>query len=232
MLYVLQPKVDSKGECYGRALQHLLTGIYLSELCLIGLFGARKAAGPSTLMIILLVATIVYHSILSRILTSVKANLAVNEEGETVPLLAAEEGHAEHIERHASRSKPVDIGLSRLPSFVAEPIARTVESYIASTQNTVRSWMNDPSAREDEDEVHYTDEEMRTAYLNPALTSKTPKLWLVKDEVGVSKHEIEENEAVGISATDDGAFLDSQNRIRWAQDDFSKIPIFKTPVKY
>jgi calcium permeable stress-gated cation channel len=229
---VLQPKVDSKGECYGRALQHLLTGIYLSELCLIGLFGARKAPGPSTLMIVLLVATIVYHSVLNRVLKCVKANLAVNEEGETVPLLAAEEGNAEHIENHASRYKSADIGLSRLPSSVSEPIARAVESYIASTRNTVRSWMSDPSARESEDEVQYTDEEIRTAYLNPALTSKTPKLWLVKDEMGVSTHEIEENESVGITSTDEAAFLDSHNRVCWEQDDFGRVPIFKTPVNY
>jgi calcium permeable stress-gated cation channel len=183
-------------------------------------------------MVILLIATIVYHSILNRILTSVKANLAVNEEGETVPLLAAEEGNAEHYETHASRSRSADIGLSKLPHSVSEPIARMVKSYIASTQTTAKSWLNDPSTTEEEDDVHYTDEEMRTAYLNPALTSKTPKLWLVKDEMGISKHEIEENEAAGISATDEGAFLDSQNRIRWFEGDFSKIPIFKKPAKY
>lgn len=228
----MQTKVDSKGECYGRALQHILTGVYLSELCLIGLFGARKAPGPSTLMIILLIGKIVYHIIVNRILTSVNSNLAVSEDGETVPLLAAEEGHGEQQGHHASRPASADIRLSILPRSVSEPIAESVKSYIASSQKSARSWIEDPSAREDEDEVHYTDDEMRAAYLNPALTSKTPKLWLVKDEMGVSKHEIEENEAVGISTADDGAFLDSENRIQWAQDDFSKVPIFKTPIKY
>ncbi len=232
MLYVLQPKVDSKGECYGRALQHMFTGVYLSELCLIGLFGARKAPGPSTLMIILLIATIIYHTALNHVLTSVEANFAISEEGETVPLLAAEEGNGDNIGHHVSQRKPADIGLSRVPSSISEPIAGVVESYIDSTRDTIKSVMNDPSARIDEDEIHYTEEEMRTAYLNPAMTSKTPKLWLVRDEMGVSKHEIEENEAVGIDATDEGAFLDSQNRIRWAQDEFSKVPIFKKPVKY
>jgi calcium permeable stress-gated cation channel len=232
LLYVLQPKVDSRGECYGRALRHLITGIYLSELCLIGLFGAREAPGPSALMIILLIATIIYHSILNRVLTSVKANIAVNEEGEAVPLLAAEEGNAEHVEHNASRSKAADIGLSQLPSSISEPVAKAVGSYIASSRSRVRSWMNDPSARQPEDEIQYTDEEIRTAYLHPALTSKTPKLWLVRDEAGVSTHEIEANEAVGIAATDEGAFLDPRNRVVWAQDDFGRVPIFKIPVNY
>jgi calcium permeable stress-gated cation channel len=232
MLYVLQPKIDSKGECYSRALQHLLTGVYLSELCLIGLFGARKAPGPSTLMILLLIATILYHSMINHILTSVKAKLAVNEEGETVPLLAAEEGDAGHSGGHASKSGSDDVGLSRFPRFVADPIAKIVRSYISSTQTTVKSWLNDPSTREDESEVQYTEDQMRKAYLNPALTSETPKLWLVRDEMGISKHEMEENEAVGISTTDEGAFLDPRNRVRLEEHDFSRIPIFKKPVKY
>ena len=231
LLYAIQTKIDTKGDAHGRALQHTFTGVYLAELCLIGLFGARQAPGPSTMMIILLIATILYHIILNRILTSVEGNVAVTE-GETEPLLAAEEGNAEDTGYHASKSGPAGIGLSKLPLFVSRPIAEAVESYIASTQETVSSWLNDPSAREDDHEVHYTEEEMRTAYLNPALTSGTPKLWLVNDEMGISKHEIEENEAVGIPATDDGAFLDPQNRVRWTQDDFSKVTIFKRPVEY
>lgn len=204
----------------------------MSELCLVGLFGARKAPGPLALMVILLIITILYHVVLNRVLASVKKNFATSQEGETIPLLAAEEGDAEPTEIHPSKSEPAHIGLSMLPRFVAEPIASTVEAYLASTRDTARSWINDPSTREDEDEVHYTDDEVNKAYLNPALTSKTPKLWLAKDEAGVSKHEIAENEAAGISATDEGAFLDSQNRVRWEQDDFSKVPIFKKPVKY
>lgn len=209
----------------------MFTGVYLSELCLIGLFGARKAPGPSTLMVVLLIATILYHVTLNRILTSVKANLTVSE-GETAPLLAAEEGHAEDAERRGSSFGPADIGLSRLPVSVAAPIGRVVESHISSSQKMVRAWINDPSTREDDEEVQYTEDEMRKAYLHPALTSQTPTLWLVKDEMGISRQEVEANEAVSISATDEGAFLDSQNRVRWMQDDFTKVPIFKQPVKY
>lgn len=232
LLYVIQTKVDSKGECYGRALQHILTGAYLSELCLIGLFSARKAPGPSTLVVILLLATILYHSMLTHILISLKKNFTSSEEGETVPLLADEEDTTENNESHSSRTKSVEIGLSRLPLSISVPLARILMSYVASGRDTMKSWMSDPSARESEDGVHYTENEIEDAYVNPAVISKTPKLWLVRDELGVSKKEIEMNEAVGISSTDSGAFLDSHNHVRWVQDDFSKVPIFKTPVKY
>ena len=199
---------------------------------MIGLFGAREAPGPSALMVILLIITILYHTILNRVLVSLKRNFALNEEGETAPLLAAEEVNAEPGESLTLTSETGKADLPGLPRFVSEAIGGPVVSYVVSARNTTRSWINDPSTREDEDELSYTDEEMNKAYLNPAVTSETPKLWLAKDRVCVSKQEVAENEAVGISATDEGAFLDSQNRVRWEQDDFTKVPIFKRPVKY
>ena len=54
MIYVIQTKVDTKGEAYKRALQHIPTGIYIAELCLIGLFGLRKAGAQTALMVVLL----------------------------------------------------------------------------------------------------------------------------------------------------------------------------------
>lgn len=228
LLYVIQPKVDSKGECYARALQHLTTGVYLSELCLIGLFGARKAAGPSTLMVIFLLATVVAHALFDRIMRPLELYLAVDRDGEEA-LLLAEEGAEEERNEDPAASHVGRLGLHRLPERMSSPMARYLESYISASRRQARDWLNDPSSggeRED-DPAALTDEEMQTAYLNPALTSKMPKLWLVKDESGVSKHEVAENEAVGIKSTDEGAFLDSGNHVRWQQDDFSKVPIFK-----
>lgn len=197
-----------------------------------GLFGARNAPGPSALMLILLIVTILYHITLNRILVSLERSVAPNGEEETVPLLAAEEINAESGEGHSSTSESGRIDLLGLPRFVSEAIGGRVVSFVDSARNSARSWINDPSAREGEDEVSYTDEEVNKAYLNPAITSKTPKLWLAKDRVGVSKQEIAENEDVGISTTDDGALFDSENRLRWEQDDLSKVPIFKRPVRY
>jgi calcium permeable stress-gated cation channel len=213
----------------------MLTGVYLSELCLIGLFGARKAPGPSILLVILLVATILYHILLNQILRSAKMNLALREDGELAPLLPAEDNVAEPDAGQPLRSKRAQIGLTMLPLSVSEPIASLVESYIASSQSLFRSWMNDPAGRgdeEEEEEIQYTEEEVAKAYQNPALTSQTPKLWLVKDEVGISEQQMEENEAVGIATTNQGASLDARNHIVWEQGDLSRIPIAKKPVEY
>ena len=227
-MFVIQTKVDTKGEAYARALQHILTGVYLSELCLIGLFGVRKASGPSTLIVILFVGTIVYHIALNRHLKPLEQYLPpdLQPEDEETPLLVADDESAPDVDQPESRIRRVAHG--RVPEPVLNPVAQFLEPHVFETHHTLKSWFEDP---EDEPPT-YKDEDLRTAYLNPALTSKTPKLWLVKDEMGVSRREIEENEAAEIPSTDDGAFLDEKNNIGWSVEDFSKVPIFKMPVRY
>ncbi|OCL10131.1 DUF221-domain-containing protein [Glonium stellatum] len=228
-LFVIQPKIDSKGQFYTRALQQLLTGVYIAELCLIGLFGARKATGPSILTAILFLASVVYHytmnSQLSPLETYLPADLHNDDDDEDTPLLAAAE------EGTASESRVQRIGQEvRIPKQVLDPIASFFEPHIFASYKAMKAWLG--SSHDDEDDLpQYSDEELRTAYLNPAFTSKTPKVWLARDEMGISKQEIRENEAVGISTTDEGAWLDEKNRVEWDVEGFN-VPIFKVPVKY
>ena len=70
-LFVFGNKVDMKGEAYSRALQQLTTGVYLSTICLIGLFaigtsGSASSAGPLVLMIVFLVVVIVFQVLTDR----------------------------------------------------------------------------------------------------------------------------------------------------------------------
>ena len=230
LLFVIQSKIDTKGESYARALQHLLTGVYLSELCLIGLFGLRNAPGPLVLIVILLIITVVYHITMNEHLGPLERYLPTDlqAEDEERPLLEAEEGSATQGMDNEPESRIEHIGRGRVPERVLEPVAEFLEPHIFASYHALKSWFEDPQGELPE----YSEEELRTAYSNPALTSKTPKLWLVRDEMGISKHEIQENEKEGISSTDDGATLDERNRVVWPMDDLTKVPIFKMPVKY
>lgn len=227
LLFVMQTKVDTKGESYTRALQHLLTGVYLSELCLIGLFGLHEAPGPSLLMAILLVVTIIYHLTMNRHLSPLEKYLPADlqAEDEEQPLLEADDDSAgeTHPESRIER-----LGHGRVPAPVLEPVAAFFEPHIFASHQALKPWFQDL----EDDLPEYSDEDIRTAYMNPALTSKTPKPWLVRDEMGISNHEIAENEAAGIPSTDEGASLNDKNEIVWAMDDLTKVPIFKMPVKY
>ncbi|OCK77469.1 hypothetical protein K432DRAFT_384671 [Lepidopterella palustris CBS 459.81] len=93
--------MDIKGECYTRALQQLLTGDYIAELYLAGLFCTRKATGTSILTAILFIGTVIYHFTMNRHLSQLEiclpADLHPEPEGgngETSLLAAAEEGNA------------------------------------------------------------------------------------------------------------------------------------------
>lgn len=230
LLFVIQTKIDSKGQFYTRALQQLLTGVYIAELCLIGLFSARKATGPSILTAILFLGTVVYNYTMNRHLgpleTFLPADLQNEDDDEDTPLLtAAEEGAA-------TESRVQRIGQEiRIPKQVIEPLASFFEPHIFASHKVMRAWLAS-SHDDEEDPPQYSDEELRTAYLNPVFTSKTPKVWLARDEMGVSKREVRENEAAGIPATDEGAWLDEKNRVRWDEEGFRNVPIFKVPVKY
>jgi len=59
--YVLTNNIDTQGAAYAKALQHLMIGVYLAEICLIGLFAINTSPGPIAMMGAFLGLTIVYH---------------------------------------------------------------------------------------------------------------------------------------------------------------------------
>ncbi|KAK3061748.1 hypothetical protein LTS18_005527, partial [Coniosporium uncinatum] len=231
LLFVIQPKVDTRGEAYAKALQHILTGVYLSELCLLGLFSIKDAPGPAVLVALLLFLTIFYQIALNRFLKPLEKFLPnqLRPEDEEAPLLDGEDDEDRGLhDPHAGSRLQSALG-SWLPSLVVNPLARFLEPHVYDEHNGLRSWFEDADADEPPE---YTEDEYKNAYLNPALSSKTPKLWLVRDEMGVSRREIGLNEKMGIAATDEGATLDGKNGVVWPKDNLEECPIFKVPKKY
>lgn len=232
-IYVYQTKIDTRGESYKRSLQQMMTGIYLAELCLIGLFSARQATAQTALMILLLVATALGNFILDRVLRPLEVLLGVDVWTEMeVPLLAEEDGispdddAALHVASHNRR-----LGLNRLPRPIADVLSLFFDGIISASESKTRTWLTEPSARQDgaEDQPELSEEEVRGAYVNPAFTAKTPKLWIPRDPTGaVSKEEIRENEEVGIQCTDESASVDEKGSLLWERD-FQKVPIWKAP---
>ena len=220
LLYVVQVKVEARGVCYALAVQHLMTAVYLSELCLFGLFMLKSAAGPAALMVILLVGTVIYHVVVNRYLEPMEKYLSLDK-----PMLD-EEDQGLLIMSHARK---LDIP-EKLPLVLMDPLAPLLEPWFFDPKDTLRPYLQDPA--DDDDTPRYLDDEVKNAYLNPALTSKMPKAWIPKDAHGVSKNEISENDEAGIPMTDEGAELDENGKLIWDKDDFSTVPIFKIPKNY
>lgn len=84
LLYVYSSNLDTRGLCYPRALKQTLTGVYLAEICLIGLFGLKGAYGPLILMFGLVIFSALFHislnDALSPLLYNLPRTLAAEEE--------------------------------------------------------------------------------------------------------------------------------------------------------
>ncbi|KAL7792150.1 hypothetical protein V8C37DRAFT_410116 [Trichoderma ceciliae] len=84
LIYVLDTTTDSKGLFYPRALQQLIIGLYLAEICLIGLLILNQAFGPMGLVLALLIFTSLIHFLLrdaiSRLMWSLPQTLTLEEQ--------------------------------------------------------------------------------------------------------------------------------------------------------
>ncbi|KAK4182390.1 hypothetical protein QBC35DRAFT_173186 [Podospora australis] len=75
LIYVFDTRHDTKGLFYPQALMHLLFGLYVAEICLVGLFALKKAIGPLLLIMLFLIFTCLVHVSLSSALSPLLYNL-------------------------------------------------------------------------------------------------------------------------------------------------------------
>ncbi|KIX02981.1 uncharacterized protein Z518_06531 [Rhinocladiella mackenziei CBS 650.93] len=250
-LFVLGNKVDLKGEAYSKALKHLLTGVYLAALCLIGLFavGCSKSAsssGPLAIMVVFLVVLIAFQFILDRALVPLEQTLPLDLlSGNRYSTILVEQSMDKHqlkqenmeagtssrgnpvpdpakAESGALRPKKTPVGLVRQR---IEPLAHKFyesnKAIVAVSRSESESWM--PT---------YTSEEYERAYLNPAITCPAPVIWLAKDQCGVSRLMVQENREAGIESTDNQAELDEKNKLVWQEEQVREAPLWERAVKY
>ncbi|KAI0533422.1 hypothetical protein GGR58DRAFT_114691 [Xylaria digitata] len=222
LFYVMQPKIDTKGQAYTLALRQLLTGVYIAELVLIGFFGLRKAEGPSIMMGVLFVVTILYDVLMNKYLTPLEKLLQTD-------LISP----AERVNEATPLLSSVEEGWGNRP-VVEYPIKPTARPRASTSHSFMKSWVRGERdyGIEEHDVPEYTEEELERAYLHPALTAPAPVMWMARDPVGASKNEIRETEECGLKASDEGAWLDESRIVRWDVHEFEKVPVWKKVVKY
>lgn len=192
--------------------------------------GARKAKVQTALMVVLLVLTAILNLVLDRMLRPLELYLGVDIwQEQEVPLLAQEDGldpndeAALHGASHARR-----LGLKKLPDPLPRVLSDFFDGFILAGREQAKYWLSDPSLAREGNVEPLKEEDIEKAYLSPALVSKTPKLWIPSDKLGVSKQEKELNEATGIPTTDEAAEVDDEGRLHWDHD-FEHVPIYKKP---
>lgn len=61
LLYIQKEAPDMRGACYPRALFQTIVGVYIGQICLLGLFAVGTGWGPIVLQVIALVVTVFVH---------------------------------------------------------------------------------------------------------------------------------------------------------------------------
>lgn len=261
MFFVYNTDIETRGASYAMALQQLTVGVYLAELCLIGLFAIRLgnslwSSGPLLLTILLLAVTVIYHYLMNQALGPLISLLPHNLLAESeVPYDAAAAGAESSIARRhgqSAESSDSEHGRPDASDSQASQHQDTVTPAAINDISTLHKDRPEPSffhryfspagqsAADIAASLHprfrrpvppYPADVARKAYLNPVMTSEPPVLWIVHDEMGISEGEVRETGKV-VRITDEGAWLDEKNKIVWDKERVREMPIWKEAVAY
>ncbi|KAJ4333988.1 phosphate metabolism protein 7 [Ascochyta clinopodiicola] len=237
-LYVYETNIDTKGEAYQKALKQLLTGVYLSEICLIGLFAIAtaknpQAAGPLGIMCLLLAITIIFSVTLGAALRHEEARLAYTD---PTPQNDQLEGGHRDESREKSDSAPLngtDVNhaprASRIPGFLKQ-IINPERNSLSTLYGTLDKFYHTP-------QEPLPIEIQKRAFFNPAVTSPTPVIWIVRDDMGISEREIRETKKAvpELHMTDEQAVFNEKGKVSWKGVDDGharEAPVFDERIIY
>ncbi|KAF3047621.1 hypothetical protein E8E12_010948 [Didymella heteroderae] len=262
MLYVHDTRIDTKGGFYARALEQLMVGVYLGELCLLGLFGLNignsvVSAGPTVMQGILILTTNVFHIFMKRKLKHADLSSHSASFNQRDTEAGKQDNHVATSERQKESplgSRTPDQALvSGMGSQVSQQNAHAGSSALARPSNTPaqRSLIQrifSPHAlsadqisaslitRFNEPVPPYTRPDVLEAYLHPALAQRQEVIWLARDPTGVSKTEIaslkESLGGLGVAATDEGAIMNEKGKVEWTDSSVKQAPLWERAVVY
>ncbi|KAK4208187.1 hypothetical protein QBC37DRAFT_81513 [Rhypophila decipiens] len=107
LIYVYESDYDTQGLFYPTALMQLMWGLYIAEVCMIGLFALKSGFGPLLLMVLFLVFSILVHISLHEAVTPLLYNLprTLAREKDVGPIIKPEAG-----DQDPSAPRPDDAG--------------------------------------------------------------------------------------------------------------------------
>jgi len=246
ILYVYDLNIDTKGLVYPRALQQIFVGLYLAEVCLIGLFAIQLnngpgAIGPFVMLIMLLIFTALYQLSLNEAIGPLLMYLPKTLDAEERNLLEVENGfegggqedayrgdsHGEASLSHHKEEGPLATSHPSHPANKKKPsmLTKFLKPHVYSDYNEMRKMVPHEFAQ-----IQYGPEIERDAFFNPSVTTPTPVLWIPRDACGVSRQEVRDTGRV-LPISDECARFDEKNRIVWDRES-RMIPIFEEKIFY
>jgi len=219
MIYVHDTHIDTKGGFYARALEQLMVGVYLGELCLLGLFGigignSVVSAGPTVLQVVLIVATIIFHIIMKRKIKKINllddsyhpsqrndAEAGSNSEGNGMHPGYSNVGRNDSRQSESALvSTFSDEGRQHVGAEAVgmappsgAPQQRSMLKKIFSPHTASASEISSSLTTRFRHPVPaYTKQDVLEAYLHPALAQREEVIWLARDQAGISKNQVSE----------------------------------------
>jgi len=227
VLFVTDAQIDTKGLIYPRALQQLMTGVYLAEICLIGLFAIATTPGPVVLMVIFLIFTALFHIALNSALDPLLYNLPKTLEAEEESIRSAIEAAAAGTPEGEHKEKNGQLTSTSTPEKKPNFLTKFLKPHIYSDYATLRKLV--PHDLVDYDNL-YEENVGKNAYFPPSVTAEVPLLWIPRDETGISKQEVAHTSKI-IPITDEGSFLDEKNKLIWDPEQ-TRAPLWQEKIYY
>ena len=228
-IFVYSSQVDEKGLGYPKALQQMTVGLYIAQVCLIGLFGVYQAAGPAILMVLSLVFSVLFHvgmrNAFGPLLATLPKSLSLEEES----LLAHEKnagvgsvssnGGDHEIKNGMDVSNSTTLAA---PHKKPSVFAKFFRPDIYCDYQTLRRLVVN-----DRPHITYAEEVERDAFHDPSVSANTPLLWIPRDDMGISRQEVAHTSKV-TPITDEGATIDAQGKIHY--DTETRPPIYEEKI--
>ncbi|PKS08842.1 hypothetical protein jhhlp_003451 [Lomentospora prolificans] len=231
ILFVTDTGLDTRGLIYPRAIKQLLVGVYLAEICMVGMCAVSRAFWPMILMIVFLVFTVLFHITVQGALDPLLYNLPRSLEVE-------EERLMELGEPAETKEGPLDGASGAAPegsngkaATSAEPKGNFVMKFLKPWKYASYMHMRKLIPRHQYDPREVLEAATESNSYNPPSVNDTPPLlWIPQDGAGLSKHEIANTGRV-IPITDEGCTLDDKNKIIW-DETTARPPIWEEKPVY
>jgi hypothetical protein len=221
VLFVYATNIDTKGAVYPRALYQTLTGVYLAQLCLIGLFAIKKSVGPLIIQVIFLIFTILTQLTLTSSIQPL-LDFLPRSIGEDDPPISDLELESQGSSPHTAKAATATDEPTQTTSGDTEnshgglvgPLNKVTPGAIAKFLHPEKhlSYEKLRPLIPRHDGYSYTPEQAQSAYIHPAVKSKPMAIWVPRDEAGVSKQEVHHTQRV-LDASDEGAWLDEKGSL-------------------
>ncbi|PZD23618.1 integral membrane protein [Pyrenophora tritici-repentis] len=248
MLYVYDARIDSKGGFYARALEELMVGVYLGELCLLCLFALGPRVGFVYHGLVFLQAglialTIIFHMFLGRELKkmslfSYKQPNSDNTEASSQEkdltgypdggITAANTSDTQISKRRSSRPDTALIWTLNQPT-IHNPAAIRLSPANRSLHKKILP-RHTPTA--DFPVPECTEQDVTEASLHPASAQREVVVWLARNKARSSEAQVkkswEELEESGLKVTDCGFELNEKGRVAWEEGGVRTAPFLSS----